>query len=80
MMAPRAVVRMILVPTGVALAIGVTLRGLGTAAVLLACAAFLAAQLFVVVCSKWRLAAAERHLNTIRARRQSRREAETRES
>jgi hypothetical protein len=65
----RAALQTLIAPAGVALTVGVFLRGLGMAAILLAWAAFLAVQLLVVVYLQWRLVAVKKRLNSIRARR-----------
>jgi hypothetical protein len=67
----RSVGRMIVVPAGVAVAVGILLRPLGAAAaVLLAFASLLAAQLVVGVHSRRQLEGAKRRLAASRARRQ----------
>lgn len=58
----RAFGRMILAPALVAVTVGLTLRRLGDAAVILAIAAFFAAQLLVAAQSKRQLSRARRRL------------------
>jgi hypothetical protein len=66
----RSVGRMIVAPAGVAVAVGILLRPLGAAAVLLAFASFFAAQLVVGVHSRRQLEGAKRRVAASRARRQ----------
>jgi uncharacterized membrane protein YbaN (DUF454 family) len=59
---------MVLLPAGVAVAVGLLLRLLGTAAVVLACAVFFAVQLLVLARSQRRLTAARLRLSEARSR------------
>jgi hypothetical protein len=63
----RSVGRMIVGPAGVAAVVGVLVRPLGPTAILLAAAAFLAAQLVVLAQSRRQLEAARRRLEASRA-------------
>jgi hypothetical protein len=69
---------MIVGPAGVAAGVGILVRPPGPATVLLAAAAFVAAQLVVLAQSRWQLEGARRRLDASRARRnQLRRERRT---